>query len=79
MVGTYSWETRNHGATIVELSLDIADAEDCLDRQEKEEKTNRAIIALYCHGQAYVAKVMPECKDILIDGTRLPYGLDWSL
>ena len=31
-VSTYSWETKQHETVIDELSLDLADAEDCLER-----------------------------------------------
>jgi len=73
------WETRANAADIEELAADISDLEDCLERQLGEQKLNRAVVELYCHSQAYVQWIMDECKPVLVDGTRLAYGIDWSL
>merc|ERR1719464_228898 len=73
------WEPRANAADIEELKADIHDLEDCLHRQEDEQKLNRAVVELYCHSQAYVQWIMEECKDVLVDGSRLAYGIDWSL
>ena len=73
------WETRANAADIEELEADISDLEDCLERQQGEQGLNRAVVELYCHSQAYVQWIMDECKDVLVDGTRLAYGIDWSL
>merc|ERR1712127_287210 len=70
------WETRANAADIEELEDDISDLEDCLHRQEGEQRLNRAVVELYCHSQAYVQWIMDECKPVLVDGTRLPYGVD---
>merc|ERR1711906_87803 len=63
-------------ADIEELEDDISALEDCLHRQEGEQRLNRAVVELYCHSQAYVQWIMDECKPVLVDGTRLPYGVD---
>ena len=73
------WETRANEADIEELRQDIDDLESCLYRQKNMQRLNRAVVELYCHSQAYVQWIMDECKDVLTDGTRLPYGIQWSL
>ena len=72
------WETRANEADIEELRRDIDDIEECLYRQKGMQRQNRAVIELYCHSQAYVAWIMDECKYVLVDGTKLQYGIDWS-
>ena len=42
------------------------------------QRLNRQVIELYCHSQAYVSWIMDECKYVLVDGTKLQYGVDWS-
>jgi len=76
------WETRANAADIRELEDDISDLEDCLERQQAEQGLNRAVVELYCHSQAYVQWVMDECREVLVSGTRLPYGVDtasWTI
>mgnify|MGYP001183261482 CR=1 FL=1 len=76
------WETRANAADIRELEDDISDVEDCLERQQAEQGLNRAVVELYCHSQAYVQWVMDECREVLVSGTRLPYGVDtasWTI
>ena len=72
-------ETRANAAEIREIELDLSDLEECLHNQEDMQYLNRAVIELYCHSQAYVAWIMDECKPVLVDGTRLPYGIDFSI
>ena len=76
------WETRANAADIRELEDDISDLEDCLERQQAEQGLNRAVVELYCHSQAYVQWVMDEGREVLVSGTRLPYGVDtasWTI
>ena len=56
------------------LQSDISDVEACLERQVDESNSVRRILEFYCHQHAYVTHIMAECRDILVDGTRLPYG-----
>merc|ERR1719464_1546054 len=78
-IGDNDRETRANAAEIREIELDLSDLEECLHNQEDMQYINRAVIELYCHSQAYVAWIMDECKPVLVDGTRLPYGIDFSL
>ena len=50
--------------------------EACLERQNREEELNRAVLELYCHSHAYVELIMEECIPILVGDTRLIYGFD---
>ena len=64
---------------IKELNLDIDDVSQCLQRQRIEHLRDRSVLELYCHQHAYVEWIMDECKPILVENTRLPYGIDFSL
>ena len=77
-----TWDTLENAADIATIELDIMDLEACLQRQEREEKLNRAVLELYCHSHAYVEWIMDECIDVLVDETALVYGYDssfWTL
>ena len=69
-----TWDTLQNAADISTIELDILDLEACLERQEREEQLNREVLELYCHSQAYVEWIMPECERVLVGGTRLSYG-----
>ena len=72
--GSYYDQTIQEKNDINDIKAGIFDVEACFERQIDESYNVRKILEFYCHQHAYVTYIMDECRDILVDETRLPYG-----